>query len=593
MKRFIENGKCQFFIVIPENASKEALFAKDELVYAIRACCDNSPSISMDGVSLPKNTIHLGDTCDSLARGLKPDVKKIGPDGYVIVSDEDGVFITGASDEGLIYGVYDFLNRTLGCEFFGYGEWYLPKTENAEMPKLNVSVKPDIETRVRSLSWTKYDEKTERRFGYNPGNGRHWVTWAHTFFELMPKEKYWHTHRDFYSVNGNQLCITNEEMAEELKKNVLERLTPEKFAKSDLLYVMLGHEDNSNFCTCEKCLDSKKKYGGHAGAMIRLTNFIADAVNEFVEENYPKKTVKVITFAYGPTLDAPVYENSDGTYAPIDESVVAHKNVGVMIAPLGSDWAHSLLSEKYNPQTRKSLLGWQAIHPELFAWTYDSVFDDSFIYIDNWKYLQESYRAFKDCGATYIFDEGHEDRCFPFFDMRSYVRAKLMWDLSLDVDVLIRRFMKGFYKEASECLYAYYQNLTAHFEEVEREYERQGKAYKLLSYIRTQPYYRSEEFWPREFLEENIAMLEAVRKSLPDGGRNGALNRLEVEMLSPIYLLLEIYGYALEKARLKEYVDFFERVCEYNGLSYYAEHGPSHVLTVFKKLVHWRALLEE
>ena len=87
-------------------------------------------------------------------------------------------------------------------------------------------------------------------------------------------------------------------------------------------------------------------------------------------------------------------------------------------------------------------------------------------------------------------------------------------------------------------------------------------------------------------------MLENCRKNLKDGGRNGAKNRLEVEMLSPIYLLLEIYGYALEKSRVKEYVAFFERVCEYNGINYYAEHGPSHVLTVYKKLVHWRSLLD-
>ena len=592
MKRFIENGKCLFSIVIPEKSSKEALFAADELVYAIRACCGDAPSILVDGVSLPENCIHLGDTAVALARGIKPTADQTALDGFKIICEKGEAFICAASDEGLIYGVYEFLRRVLGCEFFGYGEWTLPKTENADLPDFCVTIKPDIETRVRSLSWTKFDEQTERRFGYNPGNGRHWVTWAHTFFQLMPKEKYWKNHRDFYSDSGAQLCLTNDEMAKELTKNVLERLTPEKFEKSDLLYVMLGHEDGGAFCSCEKCLAEKAKYGSHAGAMIKLANRVADSVNGFVTENYPKKTVKVVTFAYGPTLDAPVTQNADGSYSPIDESVVAHENVGVMLAPLGADWAHSLTSEKYNAQTRRCLLGWLAIQPELFAWTYDSVFDDSFVYIDNWKYLAESYRTFKECGATYIFDEGHEDRCFPFTDMRNYVRAKLMWDLSLDVEDLIKKFMTGFYKEAADCLYRYYRNLTAHFEGVERAYEAVGKPYRLMSYIRYQPYYRSEEFWAREFLEENIAMLENCRKNLKDGGRNGAKNRLEVEMLSPIYLLLEIYGYALEKSRVKEYVAFFERVCEYNGINYYAEHGPSHVLTVYKKLVHWRSLLD-
>lgn len=592
MKRFIQDGKCLLGVVLPENAGKEALFARDELVYSIRACCGDSPSIFMDGVSLPENCIHLGETKKAIAGGFKPDGKALGPDAYTIVCNEDGIFIVGASDEGTIYGVYEFLNRSLGCEFFGYGEWHLPKVKNATLPRMHFTITPDIQTRVRSLSWTRYDEQTERRFGYNPGNGRHWVTWAHTFFELMPKEKYWFAHRDFYSTGGQQLCITNDEMIAELTKNVIARLTLEKFEKSDLLYVMLGHEDGGAFCTCEKCLAAKTKYGGHGGAMIRFANRVADEVNAFVDKNYPTKTVKVITFAYGPTVDAPVIQNEDGTFTPIDDSVIAHKNVGVMLAPLGSDWAHSLTSQEYNPQTRKSILGWQSLRPELFVWTYDSVFDDSFIYIDNWKYLAESYRTFKECGATYVFDEGHEDRCFPFMNMRNYVRAKLMWDTNADVDTLIRRFMRGFYKEAADCLYAYYQNLTAHFAEVEKAYEAQGKAYRLTSYVRTQPYYRSEEFWSREFLEENIALLEKRRKMLKDTGRNGALNRLEVEMLSPIYILMEIYGYALDKKTVQKYIDFFERVCTYNAISYYAEHGPSHVLTVFKKLVHWRSLID-
>ena len=591
MKRFIENGKCLFSIVIPEKSSKEALFAANELVSVIRACCGDAPSIIMDGVSLPENCIYLGDTAAALSRGLKPTAEQTGLDGFKILCEKGSAFIVAASDEGIIYGVYEFLRRVLDAEFFGYGEWTLPSVENADLPELDLLVKPDIETRVRSLSWTRYDAETERRFGYNPGNGRHWVTWAHTFFELMPKEKYWKTNRDFYSDTGSQLCLTNEEMAEELTKNVLARLTPERFERSDLLYVMVGHEDGGAFCGCEKCLAAKAKYGSHAGAMIRLTNKIADAVNGFVEENYPKKTVKVVTFAYGPTLDAPVLENADGSFTPIDESVIAHKNMGVMLAPLGSDWAHSLLSEKYNPQTRRCLLAWRALNPELFAWTYDSVFDDSFIYIDNWKYLSESYRAFKDCGATYLFDEGHEDRCFPFMDMRNYVRAKLMWDLSLDVEELIKKFTVGYYKEAADCLYGYYRNLREHFEKVEEEFAARGKTYRATSYVRTQAYYRSEEFWDRAFLEENIKTLENCRKTLSDGGRCGAKNRLEVEMLSPIYLLLEIYGHELDKSRVKEYVEFFERVCSYNGINYYAEHGPSHVLTICKKLVRWRTLL--
>lgn len=589
---FIKDQKCLYTIVIPDTENKKLDFAANELVYAIQACCGNAPAVIKESERIPEYGLYLGNTTLSLSYKLKPCIQEVGADGYKISFKENNVFIIGATDEGVIYGVYAFLKRVLGCEFFGYGEYVLPKTNEAYLPNEDICVSPDIETRVRSLSWTKYDEKTERRFGYNVGNGRHWVTWAHTHFQLISKEKYWHSHREFYSDKGTQLCLSNEELKEEMAKNLISLLTEEAFSKSDLLYLMVGHEDNNDFCECEKCKENAKKYGGKAGVMMRFVNAVADKVNEFVERVHPEKIVKTITFAYGPTISAPVVETENGKYEPIDESVIAHKNVAIMLAPLGSDWAHSLMDEKCNPTTRKALLGWQAVQADLFIWTYDSVFDDSFIYLDNWEYLAESYNFFRDCGAKYIFDQGHADRCYPFSDMRNYVRSKLMWDLSLDVNDLIRRFMKAYYKEASECLYEYYVNLTKHFKKVEKAFTQRGKSYKLTSYVRTQPYYRSEEFWDKEFLVENIALLEKCRASLPQTGRNGALNRLEVEMLSPIYTLMEIYGHELDKEQVKKYVDFFERVCEYNGITYYAEWGPTQNLTVYKKMVYWRSLLD-
>ena len=86
--------------------------------------------------------------------------------------------------------------------------------------------------------------------------------------------------------------------------------------------------------------------------------------------------------------------------------------------------------------------------------------------------------------------------------------------------------------------------------------------------------------------------MENCRVQLKDTGRSGALNRLEVEMLSPIYILMEIYGHELEKEQIKGYIEFFERVCAYNCIEYYAEWGAPQNLTVYKKMVNWRSLLD-
>jgi hypothetical protein len=104
--------------------------------------------------------------------------------------------------------------------------------------------------------------------------------------------------------------------------------------------------------------------------------------------------------------------------------------------------------------------------------------------------------------------------------------------------------------------------------------------------IKFYTYWKSEDFWSKEYLETALALFEDGKRNLKDKGRTGSLNRLEVEMLSPIYLYLEIYGHTLERAKLKEYIDTFERVCLLNGIDYLGEH-----MTLYKKLVLWRSLL--
>ncbi|MBQ3506013.1 MAG: DUF4838 domain-containing protein [Clostridia bacterium] len=591
MKALIQNGKCQYTILVPKNGNAHIRFAAQELAYAIEKSCGNSPSIVLDGELAVGKTIQLGNTQQAKREKLKPHLSETGMDGFKILVRGENVFIIAATSEGVIYGVYEFLNRTLGTKFFGYDEYVIPKHTDVNLPELDIVKRPDIETRVREMDYTIYDVETERRLGFNASVGRNWVTWAHTHFQLMPKEKYWFTNRDFYSPDGRQLCLSNSQLVGEMVKNVVALLTPQAFEKSDVLFVMVGHEDNPSFCNCPACEENKKKYGGCSGVMMRFINAVADGVNEYVEKHYPDKVVKIITFGYGLTLPAPVSEDENGNFSIVDKSVIAHKNVGVMLAPLGSDWAHSLVDKQYNEKTRAALRGWQAVKAELFIWTYDGVFDDSFIYIDNFKYLAESYQIFKACGATYLYDEGHQERGFPFLDMRNYIRAKLMWDLSLNVDELVEEFMNGYYKEAATALWQYYKNLRAHFIEVEKEFERKNIPYTQKAFVRAQWYYREKEFWDKDFLEENIRLLEDCRKTLQDTGWTGSLNRLEIEMLSPIYLLLEIFGQDLSNERVEYYSDFFERVCKRNCIYYFGEHGSVDARHLTKKYTVWRSLL--
>jgi hypothetical protein len=42
----------------------------------------------------------------------------------------------------------------------------------------------------------------------------------HNSFGIMPKEKYWDEHRNWYSTDGEQLCYSQEDMLDEMCENL-------------------------------------------------------------------------------------------------------------------------------------------------------------------------------------------------------------------------------------------------------------------------------------------------------------------------------------------------------------------------------------
>ena len=584
MSKFIENGKCLYTVVLPHNANQECKFAAQELAYITEKSCGEAIKVVTESEKLPQYCIHIGTTAAALATAVVPSEAETGSDGYALRKRGNTVFISSYGNEGVIYGVYEFARKVLGAEYFGPLEWTIPQLETAELFEEDILRRPEFEKRIRSSE----DVLMSRRYGLNTEFGMTWVKWDHSFFDLIPKEKYYATHPEYFSSQGSQLCLTEPGLLEEMKKNVIKELTPDWFEKSDVLAFSIGHEDTNTFCECPRCRKEAKKYG-KAGITIRFINEVADVINDFVDKNYPGKTVKTVFFGYGPTIDPPVKWRNDGGCEPIDESVIAHKNVAVMLAPLGSNWAYSLLDKEHNGRTRASLIGWRETNAEIFMWTYDGVFHSMPLPMDNWEHLKESYQIFKECRAFYLFDEcamGGKQ-----FDVMSYyVRANLIWNLNYDVDYLVRRFMKGYYKDGADKVYEYYQLFRANTKEQEKRFKKLGKPFALRSFTRTQPYWISHEMWTKEFLEQGLALLEEAKNGMVNDSKASVANRIELEMLSLVCLYLKLYGDELDKKTLTKYIELYERVMRMNHFLQENQRGFKTFVHV-KNLIEWKSLL--
>ena len=102
-------------IVLASAANKAETYAAEELS-AYLAKMAGKPFIISDRQDHEKVNILVGKTtCE--ADGFVVDTD-LTDDGFMIVSKENKIFITGSASRGTLYGVYEFLEEYLGCRFF-------------------------------------------------------------------------------------------------------------------------------------------------------------------------------------------------------------------------------------------------------------------------------------------------------------------------------------------------------------------------------------------------------------------------------------------------------------------------------------------
>jgi len=597
-----ENGKSDYVIVVPEDIPYQVNQARTELQLFFQESTGVALPIVYDtGLTFDqsKKYISLGNTTVYQGSGMNLTVAEYDEDGFAIKTFGNTVIIAGAEANGTMYGIYDFLYYNLGVKVWANEEITIPKHDKVFLKDFDYKSVPDISNRALGIWYQKYPEILEYRLGLNRNNGKNWIVWCHTSFQLLPPATYQKAHPEwYYPVHPNaekspqQLCYTNAEMKEELIK-VLKARVEASSAKFGLLQI--GQEDNSAFCDCSNCQKEIDKYG-YGGLFMRFMNEVADIMNPWVEETYQgEKTVKWIMFAYGKTVPAPVTKNADGTYTPVDESVVAHKNVGVMIAPLGSDWAHSLVDGEHNEQTKASIEGWLAIKPEFYIYTYNVVFDNQMIFMDHWSYVKESYQIFEQIGAEFIFDQSASHCSLPFFELSNYVRSRLLWDLNTDVEATIDEFMEAYYKAAAPKVKEYFDLCRTRYKLIEADMAKDGEKFWLPSYVRYDPNLLSTEYWPKEWLlngikiyDEALALCEQIEDPVE---KANAIKRVKAERLSPIYLLMELYLTTMNSTDVAYYMEEFREGCEVNAINYYTEHGKAQGDSVQNLLNSWSAYL--
>lgn len=507
--------------------------------------------------------IFLGDNEMAKKEGFIS--KKYLGRAFSIVTKNNNYFILSNSDEGILFGCYRLLHELIGFEVYAIDEIFI--SDSIEFKEINVEVIADIPFASRSWMADKYNNDFCYRLGYtNP----HWLVDWHSFISyILPKEKYYKDHPDWYAYpSTRQLCLTNEEMTKEFTKNVISYLNDENLKNGSTFILRLGHEDNVQYCKCPKCQESDAKYKC-SGTLIRFINKVAIEVNKYAKEHYLDKTIKIETFGYSFTIDPPL--DDEGNL--LDPSVKAEENVGIMYANMDPYW-----HDAYNLYM-KTLKGWSSIGAELYIWLYDSMFDDEFIYLNTLPNTQRIFQELKNANTIYLEDMGHKLANVSFDAWSNFVRSKLSWDVNSDIEKLTDDFFAHYYRGAAKKVKQYFNEINK-VEEGFTDFTRH-------CYIIAAPEFKEPKYWKKDTL---IKWIELLRKASNKVEPKIAL-RVERELITPLYLYLEIYAFETDKGVLKQYIDLFERICEENNMPYRSEHGAEYSKDVETKLATWRALL--
>ena len=474
-----DTGTARYDIALASDASAVERTAAKELQGYLKKITGADFPVITAGAAGSKPVIAVGSGAAlAVAPRLDLSKKELGDDGIVLKTVGENLILTGATGakRGSLYAVNEFLSRQAGVRWWTPDAETVPVNPALAIETVDVRYRPAIRYRETLANCGKtltspWSIDDRMRFLVHSRSNGHFVKipdswgdnqptlgWAHTFFNpdgsgnLIPPKKYFNDHPEWFSeikgkrqwdlgksfVDKGQLCMTNEEMLEEMGRNVLEWLRQNPGA--DLVAVDIN--DNMNKCECAKCRAIDEAEGSHMGSVLHGVNRVADIVGA------ARPDVLLTTLAYFHTRQPPTH-------------IRPRDNVVIRLAVIERSVAQPIDS-KNNAKIKQDLDNWAKVAGKLAIWDYNANLVYHFIPEPRFKFFGPDIRLYRDHGAISVFTQGCHgfSPVSDFNEMNTWMVLQLLWNPDQDELALVNEFLSGFYGAAAPFLLEYL-NLTA------------------------------------------------------------------------------------------------------------------------------------
>ena len=438
------NGSTSYVILRESGALAAEVRAATELAQALEKITGAKlevREVRAAGDPLPARAILVGP--GPIAARLFPGIAfdQLGGEEIVMRTKGQRLLLAGGRPRGTLYAVSRFLQECCGVRWWTPWAAEYPFRPNLIVPDLDRQTKPAFESRdpfwfpafnpdwaVRNCSNSQSARLTDEMGGCIQYKG-----FVHTFYPLVPPDKYFSTHPEWYSlVKGKrtadhaQLCLANPQLRDFVVERVKEWLRESPRAR----IVSVSQNDWYGACECPDCKALDDAEGSHAGSLLAFVNHVA----EKIAPEFP--AVAIDTLAYQYTRQAP-------------KTIRPRPNVIVRLCSIECNFGVPL-DDPANAAFARDMQDWSQICQRLYIWDYTTDFAHYVQPHPNWFSLGPNVRFFHQYHGVGLFEQGaYQSNGSEMSELRAWLLAQLLWNPAQDDRTLITEFLNGYYGRAA------------------------------------------------------------------------------------------------------------------------------------------------
>jgi Domain of unknown function (DUF4838)/Carbohydrate family 9 binding domain-like len=569
----LTNNKSDFNIVISKTAPKSTQLAARELQRYIRKTTGVKLAI-INQAAGKANSIFLGNNA-ALPKEARFNSESYKDEKYAMFNWQDNLVIMGNEPDvdplrssggnfGLLYGVYDFIEKYLGTRWYAPGKLgeCIEKKSNIVVDNLPLEYKPPYT--FRSL-WPRATEEASNKntllwlrrlkvFGSKPNKVNHSLdafSYEHRdtpeIFALDAHGKRILGKCTVKKSNGKnvykwskypQLCLSSPKLVEMFVKAVNGWYThgAEKqqgtFDRTphDENYIYLSFSDNfsGNPCHCPKCTKVRSKPNGFSNL---VWSFVAKVAARLKTEQPGKK---VSTLAYNK------YSTVPDKNIKIPDNVVVKICVRPPIIYFGG--------KAYKDKSSKIVNEWSKRVKDISFWQYHNNFGGSSIYpLDVPHIIHDFYKRYQKNASSTFFQPGgvnskkkhtHVIKNLPREIINTSFTMRSLWNPKYDVNLELNKFYRLFFGPSSKDMKKYYETILERWEHIDNTNLKSGNV--VSGNISATIIYKN--IYPFALVKKLDKYIRAAqKKSAPGSIYHKRVDWFIKELHEPFYKLSQAY----------------------------------------------------